>query len=158
VDDTHTTDGPAPQVRPVDLRDYVRADGDPAQRVRVFATDHLAVDLWCIDPQAATPVLDLPTEDVVYTVLGGRSWFVTDDGDVGLDPLGAVLIPAGVIHGIDNRAPDPLIVVAVSSPPSPQGEDPPVVRSDAAVRRDDEGPGPLRRALDRLLGGTRPRE
>jgi quercetin dioxygenase-like cupin family protein len=141
----------APSVRPVDLRDYVDFSRGEATRVRVFASDHLALDLWCVEPQQATPVLHLPDRDVAYTVVGGRSWFVTDDGEVGLDPLGAMLIPAGIVHGIDNRAPDPLIVVAVSSPPSDEAESVPVSEEATAVRF-DPGPGPLRRFLDRLFG------
>jgi mannose-6-phosphate isomerase-like protein (cupin superfamily) len=143
-----------PPVRPVDLRDYVTFSPTEATRVRVFATEHLALDVWCIEPRQATEVLHLPDRDVTYTVLGGRSWFVTDAGEVGLDPMGAVLVPAGTIHGIDNRAPDPLIVLAVSSPPSSDAEDEPVVTDAAAVRPEDGGPGPLRRLLDGLLGRT----
>jgi quercetin dioxygenase-like cupin family protein len=147
---------PPPRVRPVDLRDYVDFSRGAASRVRVFATEHLALDLWCVEPQQATPVLHLPDHDVTYTVVGGRSWFVTDDGEVGLDPLGAMLVPAGVVHGIDNRAPDPLIVVAVSSPPSDEREDEPVSGAAEAVRL-PTGPGPLRRLLDRVFGDRGPR-
>ena len=106
------TDGPDPDVpaspagvRPVDLRDYATFSPDAATRVRVFATDHLALDLWCIEPHQATGVLHLPDQDVAYTVIGGRSWFVTDEGEIGLDPMGAMLIRAGTVHGINNRAP-----------------------------------------------------
>jgi mannose-6-phosphate isomerase-like protein (cupin superfamily) len=147
-----TADPPA-SVRPVDLRDYVRFSQETATRVRVFASGHLALDLWCVEPQQATPVLHLPDRDVTYTVVGGRSWFVTDDGEVGLDPLGAMLVPAGVVHGIDNRAPDPLIVVAVSSPPASEEEDAPVEATGGAVRYERAGPGPVRRFLDRVFGG-----
>jgi quercetin dioxygenase-like cupin family protein len=140
-------------VRPVDLRDYVSFSRGAATRVRVFSSDHLALDLWCVEPQQATPVLHLPDRDVTYTVMGGRSWFVTDDGEVGLDPLGAMLVPAGVVHGIDNRAPDPLIIVAVSSPPSPELEDTPVEATGEAVRYERSGPGPVRRFFDRVFGG-----
>jgi hypothetical protein len=66
-------------------------------------------------------------------------------------------VPAGTIHGIDNRAPDPLIVLAVSSPPSSDAEDEPVVTDAAAVRLEDGGPGPLRRLLDGLLRTSTPR-
>jgi mannose-6-phosphate isomerase-like protein (cupin superfamily) len=90
---------------------------------------------------------------VAYTVVGGRSWFVTDVGEVGLDPLGAMLVPAGVVHGIDNRAPDPLIVVAVSSPPSAEEEATPVAPAGEAVRHERTGPGPVRRFFDKLFGG-----
>jgi len=141
-------------VLPVDLRDYVDFSQGAATRVRVFATDRLALDLWCIEPQQATPVLHEPDRDVTYTVVGGRSWFVTDDGEVGLDPMGALLVPAGVVHGIDNRAPDPLIVVAAVSPPGDERPARPADTPAEAVRRDDHGPGPVRRTLHRLLGGT----
>lgn len=144
-------------VRPVDLRDYVDFSQTAAIRVRVFSTPTLALDLWCIEPHQATPVLHHEGSEVTYTVVGGRSWFVTDEGEVGLDPLGSMLVPAGVVHGIDNRAPDPLIIVASSSPPTPapseHAEDAPVEEVGAAIRRDPDRPNVLRRAADRLLGG-----
>lgn len=142
-------------VRPVDLRDYVDFSPEAARRTRVFATDHLAHDLWCIEPQQSTEVLHYPDTDVTYTVIGGRSWFVTDQGEVGLDPMGALLVPAGVVHGIDNRGADPLIVAAVQSPPGESGEDVPVADDGEAVR-DDSQYGRRRRrvadAMGRLLG------
>ncbi len=141
-------------VRPVDLRDYADFDRDEATRVRVMATGGLALDLWCLEPQQATPVLHYEDSDVTYTVVGGRSWFVTEEGEIGLDPLGAMLVPAGVVHGIDNRAPDPLIVVATMTPPDEHDEDAPVVAAGEAVRDDEPGgiAAALRRGLGRVLG------
>jgi quercetin dioxygenase-like cupin family protein len=136
---------------PVDLRDWVRFSTDAAVRVRVQRTETLAVDLWCIEPQQATTVLRAEG-DVTYTVLAGRSWFVTEDGDIGLDPLGSMLVRRGVAHGIDNRAPDPLIVLAVSSPPDAAPLDAAVAEGGAAVRPPDpERRGVLTR-LSTLLG------
>jgi len=131
---------------PVDLRDWVRFSTAAAVRVRVQRTDVLAVDLWCIEPQQATDVLRAEG-DVTYTVLAGRSWFVTEEGDIGLDPLGSVLVPRGIAHGIDNRAPDPLIVLAVSSPPDAAPSDGPVDDTGTAVRPPD---GLRRGVLGRL--------
>lgn len=133
---------------PVDLRDWVRFATDAAVCVRVQRTPHLAVDLWCIEPQQATEVLRADG-DVTYTVLAGRSWFVTEDGDIGLDPLGSMLVPRGVAHGIDNRAPDPLIVLAVSSPPDAAPAEPAVSDTGVAVRP----PDPTRRGVLRRLRG-----
>jgi quercetin dioxygenase-like cupin family protein len=133
---------------PVDLRDWVRFSTEAAVRVRVQRTATLAVDLWCIEPQQATAVLR--TEgDVTYTVLAGRSWFVTEDGDIGLDPLGSMLVARGVAHGIDNRAPDPLIVLAVSSPPDAAPRDAAVSDASTAVRPTEaRRRGLLRRRAD----------
>ncbi|MEX0869096.1 MAG: hypothetical protein WD011_05430 [Nitriliruptoraceae bacterium] len=132
---TPTADDDA-RVVPVDLRDYVRFSEAAPCRVRVFATEDLALDLWCLEPQQSTGVLHYPAQDVTYTVIGGRSWFVTDDGEVGLDPLGAMLVRADTVHGIDNRAPDPLIVAASSAPPSVEPVDAPVSSAAAAIRSD----------------------
>ncbi len=139
---------------PVDLRDWVRFSTTEATRVRVLRTPQLAIDLWCIEPRQATDVLTLPEADVTYTVLAGRSWFATAEGDIGLDPLGALLVPAGTAHGIDNRAPDPLIVMAVSAPPDAVMPEAPI--SDAAVAvRDDPTPGGGMRALLGRMGRAR---
>ena len=143
--------GPSPRVRPVDLRDYTTCRPGEATRTRVHATGRLAVDLWCIEPGASTGVLHYPDRDVHYTVIGGRSWFATDDGDVGLDPLGAILIPADSVHGIDNRSPDPLILLAAASPPGAEPEDAPVADDASAVRWADDRAGLLRR-LGALVG------
>jgi quercetin dioxygenase-like cupin family protein len=163
MDQSDTTQGPQapgrasaapsglPSALPVDLRDWVRFSTEAAVRVRVQRTDTLAVDLWCIEPQQATEVLRA-AGDVTYTVLAGRSWFVTEDGDIGLDPLGSMLVGRGVAHGIDNRAPDPLIVLAVSSPPDAAPLDAAVSDAGGAVRPSDpERRGVLTR-LSTLLG------
>ncbi len=149
--DDPTSDPRTPS--PVDLRDWVRFSTTSAVRVRVQRTDHLAVDLWCIEPQQATDVLRVDGE-VTYTVLAGRSWFVTEHGDIGLDPLGSMLMPGGVAHGIDNRAPDPLIVLAVSSPPDAAEPDDAVSGDATAVRPAD----PVRRGTQRRLPFRRGRD
>lgn len=144
-------------VRPVDLRDYVAFDDDGPTRVRVFATDVLTVDLWCLEPRRSTQVLAYDDADTVYTVVGGTGWFVTDEGEIGLDPLGAILIPAGTAHGIDNRSADPLIVQATASPPDAPldelTEDAPGTPEQAAVHRTSGSRAG--EAWRRLLSGRR---
>lgn len=145
-----------PDVRPVDLRDYAKFDRDEAQRVRVLATDVLTLDLWCLEPWQETDLLRYHEVDVAYTVLAGTAWFETEDGDVGLGPLGAILVPAPVAHEIHNRTADPVIVLASGSPPDVPADDvatdPPVEAVEGVVHR----PGQRRRlrsAVRRLLGG-----
>jgi quercetin dioxygenase-like cupin family protein len=145
-------------VLPVDLRDWVRFDPRAAVRVRVMSSDMLALDLWCIEPQQATDPLHLPDADVSYTVLAGRSWFVTDEGEVGLDPLGSMLVPAGTVHGIDNRAPDPLIVLAVASPPDDTPASTPVGDDGRAVRPERMAGPSLRDLVKRARRGVGGRE
>ncbi|MDP8960864.1 MAG: hypothetical protein M3N32_04510 [Actinomycetota bacterium] len=146
--------GPRPfaAVRPVDLRDYAAFDRGAARRVRVFATDVITMDLWCLEPWQDTSVLHYEDVDVVYTVIGGNAWFATDQGELGLGPLGAILVPSGIAHGIGNRTADPVIVVASASPPDvPSGRvttDEPVERTNRAVHR----PGGRPSLADRLRG------
>lgn len=146
-------DPPVPgSVRPVDLRDYARFDPDHPARVRVLATDVLTVDLWCLEPHQSTDAMHHEEVDVAYTVLGGTAWFVTDEGEIGLGPLGAMLIPAGVVHGIDNRTVDPVVVLAAASPP-----DVPTTEITVDEPLEDAGdavwlPGERRGLMGRLRG------
>lgn len=102
---------------PVDLRDYVEFLADAPAGRRVYATGALAIDLVCLEPHQQLGARTLGTADVVYTVLGGRAWVVTDEAEVTLEPLQAVMIPAGTPHGLRNDSADPLILQAVVSPP-----------------------------------------
>lgn len=148
---TTTDAADAFEPKAVDLRDYVVFDVDlPAGR-RVVETDVLALDLICLEPQQTLAVLTYRTADAVYTVLGGRAWVVTDEVEVTLDPLQAVLIPAGVPHGLRNSSPDPLIMQVVSSPPDevPILPDGPTDQAMADKRAKAEKPG----VLDRLRRG-----
>jgi hypothetical protein len=71
-----------------------------------------------------------------------------------------MLVPADTVHGIDNRMPDPVIVLALLAPGDGGEAEAPSDDEDAvaaAVRWSQEQPGPIRRAVERLLG-TGPRE
>lgn len=135
----------------VDLRDYVVFDLDGAAGRRVLATDVLAVDLICLEPRQAVPARTFATADVVYTVLGGIAWVVTDETEVTLAALQAVVIPAGVPHAVRNDSADPLILQVLVSPPdevaAPTGEPlrPSIPASETR---------PKRGGLRGLLGGA----
>lgn len=150
--DLPSTD-PSGEVLPVDLRDWVDFSTEEARRVRVFRTDALQQDLWCVEPQQSTAVLRYAATDVTYTVIGGRAWFVTEQGEAGLDPLASLLVPAGVTHGIDNRGADPLIVLAVGAPPGDlQEPDEPLTNLAEAVRTEDTSGGIAERVRRFLTG------
>ena len=101
----------------VDLRDYVDFNLDAATGRRVFTTDVVAVDIGCLEPEQVIEARTLAGADAIYTVIGGRAWVVTDEAEVTLDPLQAVVVPAGIPHGVRNLSPDPLILQVVVSPP-----------------------------------------
>lgn len=154
AEDALPSTDPTGEVLPVDLRDWVDFSTEEARRVRVFRTDGLQQDLWCVEPQQSTAVLRYAATDVTYTVIGGRAWFVTEQGEAGLDPLASLLVPAGVTHGIDNRGADPLIVLAVGAPPGDlQEPDEPLTNLAEAVRTDDTS-GSIGERVRRFLTGS----
>lgn len=137
---------------PVDLRDYVDFDEAAATDRRVFATDVVAVDLVCLEPHQLLDARSFPTADVIYTVLGGRAWVVTDTAEVMLDPLQSVMVPAPTVHGLRNHSADPLILHVVVSPP----EEAPPARPGPATQSPTPVGAPRTTLLDRLrriLGG-----
>ncbi len=139
--DTPLGDDAVAQPVAVDLRDYVEFDLDlPAGR-RVVESDVLALDLICLEPQQTLDARTFDTADAVYTVLAGTAWVVTDDAEVTLQPLQAIMIPSGTPHGLRNHSADPLILQVVTSPPDdvpvvPGGPTPQAVaeRAEAAAR------------------------
>ena len=152
-------DSPAMDASPfepmaVDLRDYVDFDLAAAAGRRVFTTDVVAVDLVCLEPAQLIEARTLAGADAIYTVLGGRVWVVTDDAEVTLDPLQAVVIPAGTPHGLRNDGADPLILQVVVSPPDemPGSIPGPVPLAEAETVATDERPGVLDR-MRKVLGG-----
>ncbi len=134
---------------PVDLRDYVIFDLEGASGRRVFETDVVAVDLLCLEPDQAVAARVFPTADVIYTVLGGIAWVVTDEAEVTLTSLQSVMVPAAVPHGVRNDSADPLILQVVVSPPdeAPAAELGPAVTPDPNLGRPPPG------LLDRLRRG-----
>lgn len=139
----------------VDLRDYVEFDLQVPAGRRVLETDVLALDLICLEPQQTLQVRTFDSADAVYTVLGGTAWVVTDDAEVVLTALQAVMVPAGVPHGLRNTSADPLIMQVVTSPPD-EAPVVPVGRAPEAIAEADARAGrtSLVERLRKGLGST----
>ena len=140
----------------VDLRDYVDFDLAAAVGRRVVTTDVVAVDIVCLEPGQVIEARTLTGADVIYTVLGGRVWVVTDETEVTLEPLQAVVIPAAIPHGLRNDGADPLILQVVVSPPDEMPESvigpAPAAAEAAAAAPAEPKPSVLDR-MRRVLGG-----
>jgi quercetin dioxygenase-like cupin family protein len=145
-------DNPVFEPVAVDLRDYVDFDLDAATGRRIFTTDVVAVDLVCLEPGQHIDVRTLAGADAIYTVLGGRVWVVTDEVEVTLDPLQAVVLPAGVPHALRNDGADPLILQVVVSPPDDMPKSIAGPAEVAAAARAEPKPGMLDR-VRKVLGG-----
>lgn len=120
-------------VTPVDLRDYTQVLPGAASVTRVFATEKLTTEVWCVPPRIAGDVTRFATQDTVLTVVSGRARIVTDDGTVLLDPLGAVLIHADTVFAVENASADPVVVIVQRGPGGDGDADAPVESTNAAV-------------------------
>ncbi|HVM20806.1 MAG TPA: cupin domain-containing protein [Egibacteraceae bacterium] len=142
----------------MDLRDYVDFDLAAAVGRRVVTTDVVAVDVVCLEPGQVVEARTLPGADAIYTVLGGRVWVVADDAEVTLEPLQAVVVPAGVPHGLRNASADPLILQVVVSPPDEMPGSvlgpTPVAQETAGAAKPPAGKRLLDRARRVLSGPT----
>ncbi len=134
----------------LDLRHYVTFAEDRPAGHRLVATDVVAVDLLCLQPQQILDASTYVDADAVYTVVGGRAWVVIDDAEVVLEPLQAVLVPAGTPHGLRNSGADPLILQRVTSPPGEVAAPEP---GEASPALEPQRPGLVDR-LRRGLGST----
>ena len=105
-----------PGAEPValDLRDHVAFDLSTPQLRPITAGGQLRLDLVCLEPRQVLPAATLGG-DRLYTVVGGRAWAVVEDAEVVLEPLQALLVPAGAAHGVRNDSPDPLILQVVTA-------------------------------------------
>jgi quercetin dioxygenase-like cupin family protein len=141
--------------RAFDLRHYVDFNLEAATGRRVVTTDVYAVDLVCLEPGQQIEARTFPTADVLYTVLGGSVWIVTDDAQITLSPLQTLAVPAEVAHGLHNDSADPLLLHVVVSPPdeAPSSiEGPAPEAEEAPAEEGPEGGGVLDR-LRRVLSG-----
>lgn len=155
--------GPPGSLGPValDLRDHVLFDPDTPTQQPITAGEHIRLDLVCLEPKQTLPAVTL-AGDRLYTVVGGRAWAVIEDAEVVLEPLQAVLVPAGAAHGVRNDSADPLILHVVSAPPETSAIIAPAEHTHADVSapptsRQDRGetPGSERFAGIRRILGSR---
>ncbi|HZA14039.1 MAG TPA: cupin domain-containing protein [Myxococcaceae bacterium] len=89
------------------------------QKLGVFQTERLFVDVYCLRPGQAQKVHAHPGSDKVYVVLDGRCRFTVDAETAEHGPGAAVLAPAGVPHGVENASgSDARLLVVISPPPA----------------------------------------
>lgn len=100
------------------LSDVMGFSDEKLQKLSVFQTERLFVDVYCLRPGQAQKVHAHPDSDKVYVVLEGRCRF-TVDGETAEHGSGtAVLAPAGTPHGVENASSaDARLLVLMCPPP-----------------------------------------
>jgi mannose-6-phosphate isomerase-like protein (cupin superfamily) len=84
----------------VDIR---RFDASKMQKVSLFETPRFFCDIYCLEPDQAQKPHRHEAADKVYVVLEGEVFVRVGDDEGALNAGEAILAPAGVDHGIDNR-------------------------------------------------------
>jgi quercetin dioxygenase-like cupin family protein len=99
------------------LSELVGFSEDKLQKLSVFQTERLFLDVYCLRPGQAQKVHAHPGSDKVYLVLDGRCRFTVGAESAEHAQGAAVLAPAGVAHGVENASDDDARLLVVMSPP-----------------------------------------
>jgi len=97
-----------------------RFSPEKGQKIGLFSTERSMADLHCLLPgQAQKPHIH-ETSDKLYYVIEGTGRFRIGQEERELSAGSAVLAPALVEHGVENRGPNPLVLLVVLAPPLPR--------------------------------------
>jgi mannose-6-phosphate isomerase-like protein (cupin superfamily) len=96
--------------------DVRRFDPAKMQKLSLFETARLYLDVYCLEPgQSQKPHVHADS-DKVYACLEGTAVATIGGEEVALQPGEAVMAPAGVEHGLENRGPARTAVLAMAAP------------------------------------------
>jgi mannose-6-phosphate isomerase-like protein (cupin superfamily) len=85
--------------------DVRRFDASGLQKLNLFQTPRFFCDVYCLEPGQAQRSHRHESSDKVYAVLEGEVLARVGDESASLQAGAAVLAPAGVDHGLENRGP-----------------------------------------------------
>lgn len=104
----------------MDIRNVFDAcsfSSEKMQKVNLFATNELFVDLYCLEPGQKQKVHAHDDASKVYVVLEGHGYFTIGEDERELGPGQAVVACAGDPHGVENRDEERLILLVTMAPP-----------------------------------------
>ncbi len=87
------------------------------QKVSLFATTELFLDLYCLEPGQKQKVHTHEDSSKFYVVLEGHARFHVADETKDVGPGQAVLARAGEQHGVEDASPDRLVLLVGMAPP-----------------------------------------
>ena len=91
---------------PIDVKrlDVRRFDPSKMQKLNLFETERFFCDVYCLEPGQQQKPHAHEGSDKVYAVLEGEVVARVGEEEVSLKVGDAVLAPAGVDHGVENRS------------------------------------------------------
>lgn len=87
------------------------------QKVSLFATNDLFLDVYCLEPGQAQKVHVHEQSTKYYIVLEGHARFQVAGETADLGPGQAVLARRGESHGVQNKTDDRLVLLVGTAPP-----------------------------------------
>lgn len=97
--------------------DACRFSSEKMQKVNLFATNDLFLDVYCLEPGQKQEVHTHDESSKFYIVLEGHARFHIADETQGAGPGQAVLARAGDSHGVENPTRDRLVLLVGMAPP-----------------------------------------
>ncbi|MGH9322978.1 MAG: cupin domain-containing protein [Vicinamibacteria bacterium] len=91
------------------------------QKVNLFATTDLFLDMYCLEPGQKQKVHAHESSTKFYIVLEGHALFQVGGETGSLGPGQAVLVRAGESHGVENAADERLVLLVGMAPPPEHG-------------------------------------
>ena len=101
--------------------DARRFSPEKLQKVNLFATKDLFLDVYCLEPGQQQKVHTHAGSSKFYIVMEGHGSFQVGGETRSLGPGQAVLAPAGETHGVENRTDDRLVLLVGIAPPPEHG-------------------------------------
>jgi mannose-6-phosphate isomerase-like protein (cupin superfamily) len=99
------------------LRDAQRFSSEKMQKVNLFATGDLFLDVYCLEPGQKQKVHTHEASTKFYVVLEGHARFEVAGEIEDLGPGQAVLARPGEEHGVENQTTDRLVLLVGMAPP-----------------------------------------
>ncbi len=97
--------------------DARRFSPEKMQKVNVFATNQLFLDVYCFEPGQSQKVHVHEKSTKYYIVLEGHARFEVGGERRDLGPGQAVLARPGEPHGVENQTDDRLVLLVGMAPP-----------------------------------------
>ena len=87
------------------------------QKINLFATNELFLDLYCLEPGQKQKVHTHDTSSKIYIVLEGQARFHIAGETENAGPGQAVVARAGEPHGVENETTERVVLLVGMAPP-----------------------------------------
>lgn len=98
------------------IHEHVGVREEKFYKTTLFAGEHLMLGLNCLQPGQIQKPHDHADQDKFYYVVEGTGWFWLGEEQHEATAGQLVLAPAGLIHGVENKSNQPLILFMGMAP------------------------------------------